>query len=169
MNSLPLPDMCRFDGVFNFAAHFPHKGIIPDLGICTFSPDYLIIWPREYTQVPKLTLHKERYKTTNILAQQFSTWMWLAQSMWCYGQQTWMGSLVSHFGTYSLQMYRSLCAHSFGKKRGFRAKVILFIHKQYAWLPCCLNDSTHCTVSVRTPSNNILDMPCIYRLVVLIK
>ncbi|KAF7975057.1 hypothetical protein HWV62_10557 [Athelia sp. TMB] len=32
MNGVPIPDMCRFDGVLNLAAHMPTKGPKPDLG-----------------------------------------------------------------------------------------------------------------------------------------
>lgn len=32
MNALPMPDICRFDGVLNFVSHFPENGLGPDLG-----------------------------------------------------------------------------------------------------------------------------------------
>lgn len=32
MSALPVPDLCRYDGVLNFASHFPRASIMPDLG-----------------------------------------------------------------------------------------------------------------------------------------
>lgn len=32
MGAIPCPDVTRYDGVLNFAAHFPKEGPSPDLG-----------------------------------------------------------------------------------------------------------------------------------------